>query len=71
MNTAVITARPYGGKHPVQVRLSEEEMLALRRRADAECRSLGSMASLLLRNAMGIESAQQGKQQHSTSVVAG
>jgi hypothetical protein len=32
---------------------------------------LGSMASLLLRNAMGIESAQQAQQQHATSVAAG
>lgn len=53
MSSTTITNRPYGGKHPVQVRLSEEEMLALKQRAEAECRSLGNMAGLLLRQALG------------------
>ncbi len=55
MSSTAITNRPYGGKHPVQVRLSEEDLLALKARAEAECRSLASMASLLLREAMNAQ----------------
>ena len=55
MSSTAITNRPYGGKHPVQVRLSEEDMLALKARAAAECRSMAAMASLLLREAMNAQ----------------
>ncbi len=55
MSSTTITNRPYGGKHPVQLRLTEEEMLTLKARAEAECRSMASMASLLLREAMNAQ----------------
>lgn len=67
MSSTAITNRPYGGKHPVQVRLSEEDLLALKARAAAECRSLASMASLLLREAMN---AQPGATKHRSAAAA-
>lgn len=67
MSSTAITNRPYGGKHPVQVRLSEEDLLALKARAEAECRSLASMASLLLREAMNAQPGAATKHRSATA----